>query len=310
LKRNYLVGGIIFLFIGTCILPAIAQETEKPALTSKGWLYVGGSGPGNYTTIQSAINAANPGDTVFVYSGTYYEYFIKIPKKIHLIGEDRDTTIIDGQGKFSEVLEIANDVTIQGFTVQNAGEGVGFFLMKNSSVIFNNRIRNCAQGIYNYGSYTLCEIHHNIIENNTNVGIQLDMGPCDIRHNAILSNPTGIDGNSIFLPSEVTFIVQNHFEENNLAIRAFDFHANISQNNFMKNTRQVKLYYGGALSMLSLVFLCKTQWSQNYWYHWETETPRPIPGLFVVGILFPVFLFPLIQFDWSPVQEPYDIGGI
>ena len=36
-------------------------------------LYVGGAGPGNHTTIQSALDAASDGDTVFVYSGTYTE---------------------------------------------------------------------------------------------------------------------------------------------------------------------------------------------------------------------------------------------
>jgi parallel beta-helix repeat protein len=265
--------GIILLFVGATIASAMAQNSEKQSVSRGNWLYVGGSGPGNYTKIQDAVDDANNGDTVFVYQGIYYEYFIKITTKIHLIGEERDTTIIDGQGKFSEVLEIANDVTIQGFTVQNAGHGVGFFLMKNSSVIFNNRIRNCAQGIYNYGSFSLCEIYHNIIENNTDVGIQLGMGPCVIHHNSIIFNPTGIDGNSISLPSEMISIVQNHFEENDLAIQAFDFHANISKNNFLRNTRQVKLYYGGALPMLSLVFLCKTEWSQNYWYRWERKIP-------------------------------------
>ncbi|MBE3093908.1 MAG: hypothetical protein IMZ52_02670, partial [Actinobacteria bacterium] len=75
-----LVVGIILLFIGTGIIPAIAQESEKPSQsTSRGnWLYVGGSGPGNYSSIQAAINATSSGDTVFVYaaSSPYYENVI------------------------------------------------------------------------------------------------------------------------------------------------------------------------------------------------------------------------------------------
>ncbi len=61
-------------------------------------LYVGGSGPDNYTSIQDAINNASNGDTIFVYSGRYYED-IYIWKNINLIGEDRNTTIIElGRG--------------------------------------------------------------------------------------------------------------------------------------------------------------------------------------------------------------------
>jgi len=38
-------------------------------------LYVGGSGPNNYSSIQKAINFAEPGDTIFIYddSSPYYE---------------------------------------------------------------------------------------------------------------------------------------------------------------------------------------------------------------------------------------------
>jgi len=59
-------------------------------------LYVGGSGPGNYSTIQDAIDNSSPDDMVFVFNGTYYEN-IQINVSIHLIGEQAITTIIDGE---------------------------------------------------------------------------------------------------------------------------------------------------------------------------------------------------------------------
>ena len=59
-------------------------------------LYVGGSGPNNYSSIQSAVNDANPGDTVFVYNGTYYETVYIDKNDITLLGEDKNITIIDG----------------------------------------------------------------------------------------------------------------------------------------------------------------------------------------------------------------------
>ena len=49
---------------------------DKPSLaTSSGnWLYVGGSGPGNYSVIQDAVDNASDGDTVYVYHGIYSDY--------------------------------------------------------------------------------------------------------------------------------------------------------------------------------------------------------------------------------------------
>ncbi|MBE3136035.1 MAG: hypothetical protein IMZ43_01355 [Thermoplasmata archaeon] len=77
MKKYPLIGkgltvSVILLFVGTCIIPSNAHDTEKPSQsTSRGnWLYVGGSGPGNYSTIQDAIDNASDSDTVYIYNGT------------------------------------------------------------------------------------------------------------------------------------------------------------------------------------------------------------------------------------------------
>ena len=73
LLKKGLVVGIILLFIGTAMIPLNGQKIEKLSSPASGgnWFYVGGSGPGNYTDIQDAIDNASDGDTVFVYNGTY-----------------------------------------------------------------------------------------------------------------------------------------------------------------------------------------------------------------------------------------------
>jgi len=97
--RTLVVISIILLCIGANVVTGF--HTNSPnnpePLDRNNWLYVGGSGPGNYTTIQSAINAASPGDTVFVYddSSPYLETLV-IPTSLSLIGENKQTTIIDG----------------------------------------------------------------------------------------------------------------------------------------------------------------------------------------------------------------------
>lgn len=83
--------------------------------------------PGNYDTIQAGLNAATEGDTVFVASGIYIENLTwPAINGIKLIGEDRNTTIIDGGSlesvvRFEEELNEVIDSTtvIRGITVQN-----------------------------------------------------------------------------------------------------------------------------------------------------------------------------------------------
>ena len=122
--RKGLVAGIVLLFIGTVVIPSSGQKIEKPSLPMSGsnTLYVGGSGPGNYTKIQDAIDNASDGDTVFVYddSSPYSEYNISINKSIELIGENKNTTIIDeGNGVYgTKILKIsADDVKVTGFSI-------------------------------------------------------------------------------------------------------------------------------------------------------------------------------------------------
>ena len=83
-------------------------------------LYVGGSGPGNYTRIQDAIDNANVGDAVFVYSGLYFENVV-VDKSIYLFGEYKNTTIINGNGSGVVINILVDCVKISGFTITNGG---------------------------------------------------------------------------------------------------------------------------------------------------------------------------------------------
>lgn len=75
--------------------------------------------PDDYPTVQAAIDAASDGDTVFVRAGTYVEN-ATIDKAISFIGEDKTSTIIDGNGVQNVVALCANDVSVSGFTFMNS----------------------------------------------------------------------------------------------------------------------------------------------------------------------------------------------
>ena len=70
---NELLNILLIIIGGFFVFIAI-----QPDVASADTLYVGGSGLGNYTSIQDAINDSVDGDTVFVYDegSPYYENLV------------------------------------------------------------------------------------------------------------------------------------------------------------------------------------------------------------------------------------------
>jgi len=191
LISKWSVVGIILLFVGTCVIPAMAQDTEKPQSQSRGnWLYVGGSGPGNYTRIQDAIDDANYGDSVFVYAGIYYEN-ITIYHMITVLGENKECTIIDGNEKDDVVYIVQSGVCFSGFTVQNSSlfGGAGIMVLGDADnvEITNVQVTDNAIGILlKSGTRTL--LHDTLIDNNTETGVDVHSYRSEILNNVITNN--------------------------------------------------------------------------------------------------------------------------
>ena len=98
------------------------KSSEASSMPSKSMVTVKKDGSGDYNTIQSAINGSNNGDTIVVYAGTYQENINYNGKNIVVQGEDRETTIIDGNQSGSVVtFENGEDTTavLSGFTITN-----------------------------------------------------------------------------------------------------------------------------------------------------------------------------------------------
>ena len=256
MKRKCLVIGIILLFVGTSIIPTIAQNTGKPLPTSRGtWLYVGGSGPGNYTKIQDAINDASNGSTVFVLhdSSPYYEHVI-IDKKISLIGENKETTVIDGQNT-SDVVHISIDnVNLSGFTITRSGnlcfpnyDDAGVEVAANyCNVIDNLIVSNGDYGVL-IGSYDVPIRHHNQISNNVinynYYGIYIFLSNVNIiQNNTICYNR--YDG--VYLlgsPCSSNKIIDNNISLNKInGIEIEDGSSNIIQGNIVNSNNDVGMY--------------------------------------------------------------------
>jgi parallel beta-helix repeat protein len=135
--------------------------------------------PDDYPTIQEAINAANAGDTIFVRNGTYRENVV-VNKTVSLIGENKNTTIIDGNKTGSVVKIAANNTIVSWLTIQNSGTSFadsGIWLYHvNGSTISNNIIRN--NGYYGINAeFSVCNVTGNHVGRNKDTGIWLFRGP-------------------------------------------------------------------------------------------------------------------------------------
>jgi len=169
MKKEWLIKtltmGIVVLFIGTGVVSAfnINSVNKSKPVSNGNWFYVGGSGPGNYSNIQDAIDNATDGDTVFVYddSSPYFE-IITTDKSITMQGENMTTTII-GQDPWGEddYVTISSDyVTIAGFTFNGSKSG-GIWCEDVSNII----IEHCVFYSNAWGIALRGKVENTIIQN-------------------------------------------------------------------------------------------------------------------------------------------------
>ncbi|RLF39017.1 MAG: hypothetical protein DRN00_02880 [Thermoplasmata archaeon] len=209
-----MIGLLIVLFHFSSM--AIHEEMENVNLFDESvrrTLYVGGSGPGNYSKIQDAIDNASDRDTVFVYEGIYYENIV-INRSINLIGENAKTTIIDGMEKGNVIYVCGNRVCISNFTIQHGGgawPGAGIFIYSSDNVISNNIIRNNGKGIILVDLVSKRnKVYKNTVVSNAETGIDIFNAEKNIiKENNVLHN--GGDG------IEIADAGSNTIEKNVLA---------------------------------------------------------------------------------------------
>ena len=157
-------------------------------------MYVGGSGPGNYTKIQDAIDNASDGDTVFVYSGIYYET-IDINKSIDVFGQDKETTIIEGKLNDNIVNISVDFVNLGGFSIISDWEHeplFGIYVQANDTIIKDNIIKTDEANIVLYNSSNNAVIHNFILNTNTGVALMLSHYN-NVSNNTITNTNLGIE---------------------------------------------------------------------------------------------------------------------
>ena len=216
-------------------------------------------------TIQSVINNASTWDTIIIPEGIYFEHLV-VNKSLSIIGENRDLTVIDGNGTGSVITVTASNVTIQCLTVNGSGRepydggifldyssyddimydnllsnayGLVFYVSSNNVVADNVMSLNIDDGIFGYfSSYNV--ISSNLIYSNAN-GIDFDHS----LNNNIFNNTLSLSSNiGLLLSSSHSNILSvNTISNNSIGIYLVFNSVNntIYHNNFKSNFQHVYL---------------------------------------------------------------------
>ena len=188
------------------------------------WI-VDDDGPADFHTIQEALNAAHNGDTIYVKNGTYYEN-LAVSEALSLIGQDKETTIIDGNYGEDVIAVSANGVKITGFTIQNCNHSaIKTCDGSHGNNISYNVIRNSHRGIFLPISSNN-SVHRNDI---INCLFSIEFYSC--------SNNSIVENNIYYSPGGITVgsggnnnsIINNKFTESGLGF--WKAYGNVVENN-------------------------------------------------------------------------------
>ncbi len=213
--------------------------------STSGWEY------DHFNNIQQGINAVCENGTVFVSDGIYYEQIL-IDKKIKLIGEEANTTIINGNGTQNATISIISDgVSISGFSIQYNVYGIMVHNRDNCN-LSDNIITDHFIGIFLFNT-TLTTIRRNHISENIGPipfegpppgGIVCAGSNNTFEDNTISNNSIGIglfggsDGPNI--TSKKNTIKNNRVDNNSIGIMLYNStYNNISGNSLINNTKPI-----------------------------------------------------------------------
>lgn len=333
MKKHGVAAGMICFLIAAGFAPAagvqtgIAASAITPSQTNQDGVtfYVGGSGPGNYTTIQGAIDKASDGDTVYVYNGTYAET-IRIQQSIYLVGEHKHGTVIDGAGSGTVVAIRADGAAMMNFTVTGGiddGATAAVQIQADQVAFENNVIRDNQHHGITLASALRCTLSRNVVTGNSYHGIHIidTSGSNNVSHNHIQSGMAGVYVGSqhpqtisynrisncstgIYLEeSSGNAVLGNHITGNQEGLFCSYAPGNtIQYNNFISNTRHARF-----VTFLHARFLAPNTWSHNYWDDWMQVGGKVIFGALYIPTFSLIGIFvPWLNLDWHPASEPYE----
>ena len=137
--------------------------------------------PDQYPTIQQAVNASAQGDTVLVRPGTYFGTVVLDERGLTLTSEQgAEATVLDGQQSGPVLAFSYAGVTIEGFTIRNAGD-------------------NGIRGINSTVTVRDCAIIDNQGAGNDGGGVMFRACIITFVNNRVIGNVAMLDGGGLYL---------------------------------------------------------------------------------------------------------------
>jgi len=242
MQKMRIISIVIVIILLISELPFIFDVGSEHFTGKANIITVDDNGGAMHIKIQDAIDNANPGDTIRVWAGVYFEN-VQIGKTLTLMGNGTANTTIDGNGTGDVVSISANWVNITGFTVTGSGYsygGIRFYNARNSRLDNNNISGNAQSGIYLTSSNNNNLTNNDISDNG--YGIHLDNSDNNNLTNNDISDNTG---NGIHLDTSDN----NNLTNNKMSVNTCNFYiqgtsiSHFIQNIDTTNTVDGKLIY-------------------------------------------------------------------
>jgi len=240
MKKQLIIGiAVLLIVVGLSGCNSTEQTNEHeqtpennnnnaPPINENSTLYVG-STHADYSTIQEAIDAAINGARIIVKNGSYNELLL-INKTIALIGEDKNTTILN----FSPDYDIRNQVPLITINADNCS-------IENLQITLSNKSRFQYVEIQSGG----CCGEPDVVRTQLFIpqGISIN-SKYNIIKNTIITSV--LDGIELLAHSASNTIIHNEIKNNQIGIETLDsIHNNISHN-ILSYNQQYNIYLTAA----------------------------------------------------------------
>jgi parallel beta-helix repeat protein len=123
-----------------------------------------------FTSIQEAINCANPGDAIYVSEGVYFEHIV-VNKSVSIFGSDPSKVIIDGGGEGVIVEVTASGFVMSGFTIKNGLSGLRVVNCRYVNFSFNT-VEDVVHGVYFLNAEFNVVFKNNFTRNSMSIVLQ------------------------------------------------------------------------------------------------------------------------------------------